>query len=258
MDPGALPETRCVAPATVWLWPGYAVYRGPSLRLDAHHGSVACLAVGLDAPFQVHTAGPRVSARSALIPPRLTHRLVAEGGRMLFCYLDPGAARAGRCADRMTDLCGGIGVTHRAERELLTLAADPELDPVAVVDLACGTCAMPVDPRIAEAAARIRAHPAEPNSAAELAARAHLSSSRFLHLFTAGAGTSLRRYRIWARMLAVGGAVAEGRDFTRAAADAGFASPSHFSDTLHAMCGLTPSALLGAGTRVVVLDAART
>lgn len=32
----------------VWLWPGEALYAGASLRLDAHSGSVSCLAVGVD------------------------------------------------------------------------------------------------------------------------------------------------------------------------------------------------------------------
>ncbi len=56
-------------------------------------------------------------------------------------------------------------------------------------------------------------------------------------------------------MLSIGRAVAKGTDFTTAAADAGFASPSHFSDAFHAMYGLTPRALLASGgTRIIVLD----
>ncbi|MFI6866307.1 helix-turn-helix domain-containing protein [Nocardia sp. NPDC050406] len=184
----------------------------------------------------------------------MTHRLVAEGERMLFCYIDPGSARAAACGDRMTAQVQGIGVGHRDEQSLLTLAARPEFDPTAALDLACGYRPLPIDPRIATAAAMIRAHPAHPNSAAELSAAVHLSTSRFLRLFSAHAGTSLRRYRLWARMLTVGRAVADGADLTTAAATAGFASPSHFSDTFHAMFGLTASTLLTSGTRVVILD----
>lgn len=242
--------------ATVWLWPGHAVYLGPSLRLDAHCGSVHCLAVGLDAPFTLHWEGAEVTARSALIPPRMVHRLIAGGERMLFYYIDPSSARARTCGELMTGQTRGIGLTHRAEHDLLALAAEPEFDPAAALDLACGIHARPIDPRIAAAAATIRAHPAHSNSAAQLAAEAHLSPSRFLHLFTTHAGTSFRRYRIWARMLSVGRAIAKGADLTTASADAGFASPSHFSDTFHAMCGLSPTALLSSGARIVVLDEA--
>lgn len=253
MGSRALPETRCLA--TVWLWPGHAVYRGPSLRLDAHRGSVHCLAVGLDAPFTLRADGLAETVRTALIPPRTIHRVVAHGAQMLFCYIDPSSPRAKTCWDRMTDRSGGFGLTHCAENDLITLAGQAEFDPLAAVGLACGSGVPTIDGRIAAAAATLRAHPARPNTAAELAAEAHLSTSRFLHLFARQAGTSFRRYRMWARMLSVGRAVAEGANFTTAAADAGFASPSHFSDTFHAMCGLTPSGLLGAGAQLVVLDA---
>lgn len=252
MGGAALPETRCLA--TVWLWPGHAVYRGPSLRLDAHRGSVLCLAVGLDAPFTVRADRFEQTVRTALIPPRTVHRVVATGERMLFCYIDPSSPRAKTSWARMSIRSGGFGLDHRDEPELISRATQAEFDPVAAVDLACGPGASTIDDRIAAAAATLQTHPARSNSAAELAAEAHLSTSRFLHLFARDAGTSFRRYRMWARMLSVGRAVAKGADLTTAASDAGFASPSHFSDTFHAMCGLTPSRLLADGARIVVLD----
>ncbi|WP_336082701.1 helix-turn-helix domain-containing protein [Nocardia sp. SSK8] len=234
------------------------MYRGPSLRLDAHRGTVHCLAVGVDAPFTLVADGREHTVRSALIPPLTTHRVVAHGTSMLFCYLDPGSPRAPRCRERMTAHAGaGIGVAHAAEERLIALAAQPLFDPVAAVELACGSPAPTVDPRISAAMATMLADPADPHAAAELARAAHLSASRFLRLFNAQSGTTFRRYRLWARMLGVGRAVAAGADLTTAAADAGFASPSHFSDTFHAMCGLTAGSLLAAGTRLVVLDPAR-
>ncbi|WP_405134454.1 helix-turn-helix domain-containing protein [Nocardia sp. NBC_01388] len=108
-----------------------------------------------------------------------------------------------------------------------------------------------MDPRIDAALKTIRSDFAANPTAAELAAAAKLSVPRFLHSFSAETGTSFRRYRLWARMAHVARAVGEGADFTTAAIEAGFASPSHFSDTFHAMFGLTASALLP-GTRVVV------
>jgi AraC-like DNA-binding protein len=50
-------------------------------------------------------------------------------------------------------------------------------------------------------------------------------------------------YRV-ARTIAVRG------DLTAAAADAGFASPSHLSDAFHTMFGLRPSALLATGVAI--------
>lgn len=254
MDGQALPETRCHAPATVWLWPGHAVYRGPSLQLDAHSGTVHCLAIGMDAPFTLWVDGSEKTVRSALIPPRLPHRVVCNGEWMLFCYIDPSSPQVTGCWHRMTAHDQGIGLVHSNEDDLIGLAAQQQFDPVATVELACGSSATNIDSRIVAAAATLRAHPARSNSAAELAAEAHLSTSRFLRLFNAHAGTSFRRYRMWARMLSVGRSVAVGTDFTTASTDAGFASPSHFSDAFHAMCGLSASSLLAAGTRLIVLD----
>lgn len=106
------------------------------------------------------------------------------------------------------------------------------------------------DERIRTALSLLRTHPCL--SAPQVAAEISLSTSRFLHLFSAQTGTSFRRYRLWARMLRVAAATAEGADLTRASAEAGFASPSHFSDTFHDMFGLTASAVLTTNTRIVL------
>lgn len=160
-----------------------------------------CLAVGVDAPFTLRIGGAERIVHSALIPPRVTHQVIAGGARMLFCYIDP------------------IAMDARITAALKTIRVD------------------------------VGANPA----AAELAAAANLSVSRFLHLFSAETGTSFRRYRNWARMAQVARAAAAGADFTRASVEAGFASPSHFSDTFHAMFGLTPRELLP-GIRLVVVS----
>ncbi|MDX8028575.1 AraC family transcriptional regulator [Lentzea sp. BCCO 10_0856] len=106
------------------------------------------------------------------------------------------------------------------------------------------------DDRIRTALGILLAHPCL--SAPQVAAELSLSTSRFLHLFSAQAGTSFRRYRLWARMLRVAAATAGGADLTRASVEAGFASPSHFSDSFHDMFGLTASTLLGKNARVVL------
>ncbi|PIB75167.1 helix-turn-helix domain-containing protein [Mycobacterium celatum] len=93
-----------------------------------------------------------------------------------------------------------------------------------------------------------------PFSASALAVETGLSVSRFLHLFRLETGTSFRRYRMWARMLRAALLYLELRDLTSAAMDAGFASPSHFTDTFHDMFGLTPSKLLAAGADVRSLN----
>lgn len=253
MDRVALPETCCPGEvATIWIRSGYAAYLGPSLRLDPHSGSVHCVAVGIDAPFTVRVAADQRTVRSAFIPARTRHQVVAESGRMLFCYLEPTLlSGVERCT---TETLGAIGLTHRHESALIDQMrqANP-LDPAALLRRIADTDTPAVtDARIRATVRTLRADPAATLGATALATEVGLSTSRFLHLFSAQTGTSLRRYRLWSRMMRVAAAVERGHDLTTAASDAGFASPSHFSDSFHTMFGLTATTLLANGTRLIV------
>jgi AraC-like DNA-binding protein len=231
--------------ARLWVAPGHAVYVGPSLRLDTHVGSVACLVLGLDGTFDVDVAGRKVSGiRSALIPPRVPHKITAAGQAMAFGYLDPATASVAACRARMKQR-HSIAVEHRDE-ETLRMTDGNEL-----IEAATGSGApFPVDERIVVATRTLHSPGGIETNAATLASAAGLSLSRFLHLFVAQTGTGVRCYRRWARMILVAEVIAGGGDLTRAAADAGFATPSHFSVAFRRMFGLTPSRLLGTGVEI--------
>ncbi|WP_264077370.1 AraC family transcriptional regulator [Mycolicibacterium houstonense] len=241
----ALPQTCC---PTVWLWPGQALYAGPGLGLEPHSGSVWCLVVGVDAPVTVTLAGQTIVARSVLIPPRLTHHLLVPGA-MVSSYLDPSSQRSASCRRQFTEFRDGIGIGHAAEAGL---TATPDDDEAARrwLDAAAPDAPHRIDPRIELVAKQIREDPAASISARELAAVTGLSESRFLHLFRREAGTSLRRYRIWSRLVTAGTAVAAGANLTTAAADAGFASPSHLADSFKTTFGLSATQLLSTGLRI--------
>jgi AraC-like DNA-binding protein len=240
----ALPQSCC---PTVWLWPGQALYAGPSLNLAPHSGSVWCLAVGIGGPITVTTTdGVTRHAHSVLIPPRLTHQLTCHGTGLVSCYLEPTSDRAESCRTNMTDWIGAIGVDHPAE-DRLTFSPSDDQSARRWLDLAAPATAGVVDPRIAAATRRIREDPATTVSSRELAAEAGLSESRFLHLFRDELGTSLRRYRIWARLVHAGTAIAAGANMTEAAVKSGFASPSHLADRFKTTFGLSASQLLGTG-----------
>lgn len=241
----ALPQTCC---PTVWLWPGQALYSGPGLGLQPHSGSVWCMAVGVDGPLTVTVQGNTIVARSVLIPPRLTHHLSMQGG-LVSCYLDPSSQRSASCRRQFSGFRGSIGVGHTAEH---ALTARPDDDDAARrwLDLAAPDTPHRIDPRIELVAKQIREDPAAAVSAREFAAAAGLSESRFLHLFRREAGTSLRRYRMWSRLVSAGTAVAAGQNLTTAAADSGFASPSHLADTFKTTFGLSATQLLTTGLRI--------
>lgn len=206
------------------------------------------MAVGVDGPLTVTVQGKAIVARSVLIPPRLTHHLSMQGG-LVSCYLDPSSQRSASCRRQFSEFHGTIGVGHAAEP---VLTARPDDDDAARrwLDLAAPDTPHRIDPRIELVAKQIREDPAAAVSAREFAAAAGLSESRFLHLFRREAGTSLRRYRMWSRLVSAGTAVAAGQNLTTAAADSGFASPSHLADTFKATFGLSATQLLTTGLRI--------
>jgi AraC-like DNA-binding protein len=243
----ALPQTCC---PTVWLWPGQALYAGPSLNLEPHSGSVWCFAVGIDGPLAVTTPdGSTSEGTSLLIPPRLTHQLTCLGRGLVSCYLEPTSVRAESCRSRASEWRGEIGTAHAAETQLAFTPTDDQ-SACRWLDLAAPAAQRAIDPRIAAAAHRIREDPATAVSSQELASEAGLSESRFLHLFRDELGTSLRRYRIWVRLVHAGTAIAGGANLTEAAMKSGFASPSHLADRFKSTFGLSASRLLQTGLAV--------
>jgi AraC-like DNA-binding protein len=238
----ALPQT-CYP--SVWLWPGQALYAGPSLNLAPHSGSVWCLAVGIDGPLTVATAdGATRKEHSVLIPPRLTHQLTCHGTGLVSSYLEPTSDRADASRHKFSEWDGEVGVGHVDEERLQFTPTDDE-SASHWLDLAAPAAQRRIDQRIAAAAHRIRDDPAAMISSQQLAAEAGLSESRFLHLFRDELGTSLRRYRLWVRLTHAGTAIAAGDNLTTAAVKSGFASPSHLADRFKTTFGLSASQLLG-------------
>ncbi|RKT85988.1 Helix-turn-helix domain-containing protein [Saccharopolyspora antimicrobica] len=239
---GALPKTCSAERGAVWLLPGEALYCGPTLRLDEHTGAASCLAIGIDEPLRVAVGGSVAHHRSVFIPPRLTCQITPTG-RLACYFLEPGSPQERACL-AVVRPGEGIRTGHRHERELAELAGSLS-EPGGLqrwVERATGDAVVRRDERITAAVAMLSAEP--DLSAARLAAAVHLSPAHFLRLFKRDTGTTLRRFRLWARMLVAAAHIADGADLTRAAAAAGFASPSHFSSVFHAMFGLAPSRLL--------------
>ncbi len=238
-------------PLVVWLRLGHVVSLGPSMELDAHSSALACLGVGVDGPFTVRPdEHPDITTRSFLFRARKRHKVVQSAGRLLFCYFDPTATAMARSLGGMRRTVHGCAVDHHREAELIALCDRPDLDVDRVLELASVPAATTRDRRIAKAASIIRADPAAPHRAAKLAAEVGLSQSYFLRLFAEQTGTSFRRYIQWARMLRAAQGHISGYDGTRCAADAGFATPSHFTDTFHRMFGFTPSTLASRGAQL--------
>ncbi len=243
---GALPQT-CdgTGPPVAWIRSGQAGYVGPDLGVDLHAASVGVLTVGLDAPLTVETAGHgTLVTRSFYAPARTAHRAIAAEGRILLLFTDSAVAT--------TQALGPFGLGHAREPALIAACRqDPEPD---LLRALAGRAGLPPagDPRIRRVVDQIRDDPAPVFRADQTAGRAGLSTPHFLRLFAQHTGTTFRRYQQWNRLLAAARGIAAGHPLTRCAADAGFASPSHLSDTFHETLGTTASAVLGSRVRFVV------
>lgn len=214
-----------------------------------HATPIACVGLGLDGPFVLETSElPPRAARSMFAPARAQHRIVTDGWIMLL-FAEPASAAATALHESMRTSVGSYCFDSRYEPELIASAVDG----VAAIDgLVSALSALPrsFDARIARTVSNIRADPYSRMPANAAAAALNMSVSHFLHSFAAHTGTTFRRYRQWAMLRTVGAGLTAGHDLTRCAADAGFASPSHLSETFRRAFGLSLTSLLNAQVHV--------
>ena len=247
-----LPET-CAAAPVVWILREHVCYIGPDLGVDVHDAAVAVLSIGLDAPLTLETSGHgAIAARSAFVPARTLHRVIAPVGRIVLLFLEPARRHTEFVGAAMRRFVGPYGLDHRREDDLV--AAGRDYDVVRLLAVATAP-AEDTDERIDRVAAGIRADPCNVFRAETAANELGLSPSHFLRLFAAETGTTFRRYQQWARLLHAAEGMQAGHDLTRCAVDAGFASLSHYSDTFHRTFGIAPSAALIKSSVRVYLDA---
>jgi AraC-like DNA-binding protein len=100
-----------------------------------------------------------------------------------------------------------------------------------------------IDPRIRRAAGKLNDFAGSKMTAADCAASAGLSSSRFLHLFKAQTGVSFRAFRAWKRARHLLHFVNEDINFAHLAQDIGYPDSTHFSHSIRRFYGLQPRAI---------------
>ena len=253
---GALPETFALDDRPVcWLSLGSTIYLGPPLDLGGHAKMVGALVLGISGPVTMTTDGQSVRTRSVFIPAQAVTEMVEVPERVAVCTFDPTATRVANCTNGMRESGTGLYTGHRNERILIEMFTGDVFNPYGILQqlgVSSASTGRPVDPRITLLGEQIRKDPQTTVSASEAAATVSLSPSYFLTLFAAETGTTFRRYRLWVRLIHAATAVADGKSLTQASADAGFASPSHLSDTARALLGVSTTAALATGARLLV------
>ena len=254
---GPVTLTEAAQPPKLFVWGARTLFLGRALGLSAHRNAVAVLCAGVDAPFETARDPKRpeagyVACRTALIPANTLHHLACNDTLMAFLYVDARSDDYRRLANAMDFTYQRFGMRHAGESQYLAALAAlrrgrpwREARAELAAALALGAAASP-DARVAEALRHMHEHPDRPHALDQVARKARLSPSRFLHLFKAATGVPFRRYRLWVRMGAAVRDMTTGRSLTEAALAAGFASSSHFSAAFREMFGSSPSQLTAA------------
>ena len=111
-----------------------------------------------------------------------------------------------------------------------------------------------VDRRIAAVLERIKKDPSAQAIAEECAVMAHLSFSRFLHLFKQEVGAPFRSFRTWKRARSLLHYVDREVNLAYLALDTGYPDSTHFSHSIRKVYGLTPKDIFAGSRRLLVYD----
>jgi AraC family transcriptional regulator len=240
-------------------WPGGSLWIGRHLapvQEHAHHAIQISLA--LEGTFRIRAAGwPQAAeTRGMAVLPDRHHAFDGCGATIATFFVEPNSSRGAALRQRFAGFDIALLSDAEAREAVQFLQAQYEAgapDDVmaqyaqgAVCRIAGNPAIAPSeDPRITAALAWMRERLDTSIRLEDVAAAVHLSPGRFRHLFVAQTGTSLRAWLLWARVdQAVTAAFRDGRTWTEAAHDAGFADAAHLTRTCRRVFGLAPTMLV--------------
>ncbi|HEV2620696.1 MAG TPA: helix-turn-helix transcriptional regulator [Frateuria sp.] len=257
----AAPRRGLAGVGRVLLWNGGSVWIGRDtgqMQPHSHHGIQITLASALPVRIRAAAEDRWYETLAAIVMPDRPHLFDGCGHPVATVFVEPetlaGRALLARYGQRDVSLLDDHGLAQRAAAlhavfeakgtdQALVAAAQQAVEHLASIPAAYDA----VDPRITAVLERVRERSEAPLTLAQAASLAHLSPSRFRHLFVAQTGISFRAYLLWAR---VGLAMARGltdASWTDAAQLAGFADSAHLSRTCRRMFGVAPTMLVPEG-----------
>jgi AraC family transcriptional regulator len=246
----------------VYAWPERFLYLGPSTATTLHRNHAATWLVAERGKLRVTIdGGESLEDEVVYVPSETPFRTEDAHTLIAALYWEPESASFQRIAaqfDVRTPRAFACQFTSASRLIALTdpdtslATADRTLASVFGLEtfgLATPTVA---DERIANALNFLRADPRAYDSIDALAARVHLSPSRFAHVFKEHVGVPVRRYVLWLKMRAALDAAIDGQSLTAAAISAGFADSAHLSRTVRALIGVAPEFLFRRRERLVI------
>jgi len=239
-------------PAGASLWPAALIFWGRGTRSSphSHHSIQVYLALSGTIRARSGPGTPWRRCAAVLVAPDVRHEIDASEGPTLIGFFDPESELA---ASLWTQMAVGITVVSDAvAASWRAILGDPtEIDKTRV-DQWVHSQLLPdrrprhLHPGVLRAVNYLRNGGLQERqlSAKYLSHIAHLSPSRFGHVFTESLGIPLRPYVRWLRVQRAMGALAAGCPITEAANVAGFADAAHLTRTLRRTLGHTPGELV--------------
>jgi AraC-like DNA-binding protein len=257
-DSGAAPGRRPIAGiGRVLLRDGFSLWIGRDAgRMQAHAHHAIQISLALGGRFLIRgDAGGWAEHTGAIVLPHRRHQFDGCGASLAHLFVEPETVQGRALLERHGESDIGALDDATAARLAAALREGYAAEAPDEVLLAAGLRsvavlagpappARSVDPRVGRAIELMRSRLDASISLAQAAAAAHLSPSRFRHLFVAQTGVSFRAYLLWARVNAAMSAGMGGQSWTEAAQAAGFADSAHLSRTCRRMFGIAPAMLL--------------
>lgn len=240
--------------------PGWALFSGHAgdNAPHAHHALQIAIARGDPCVVELD-GGRRIASRGLLIAADVRHRLLSTAQSVTLIYVERESVWARGLASGCDDGVRVLSTNERVriERTLDRLRHEPGEQVFAGLMAALGArpdSARAPDrhdsaARVARLVAALSRRPGLDLAAVGLAAEAHLSRSRFAHLFRRQTGMALRPYLRWLRLNRAMLAAARGASLTEAAHQAGFADAAHLSRIVRRHFGIAPSSIVAAFAR---------
>ncbi len=234
---------------------GLLAYLGELPCTAARRHPAMLIAVGLDAPMTVEVGDEEWRFEAVVLPADMSSAPTRTEGRIAFVSCAP-HSKLHRALYLHPDFRDVAAVDpyppEQRVQERLQAMADEPLSASRALDVIEETLkpsqpvlVRPLDARVEEVLWRLNNEPDGEGADLEaLAAAVCLSPTRLAHLFKEQTGTSVRRYRTWARISKAALMLGHSRNLTEVAMAAGFTDLSHLSRSFREMIGISPSRIL--------------